>query len=68
MVKKWFDFLDARLELVIFFVLLIPIAGFGYWVFGGEAALKIPPESHDMGNNVICYTYRTGIDCLQVER
>lgn len=25
-------------------------------------------ETHDMPNGVICYTFNTSIDCLQVER
>ena len=36
------------------------------------AALKLsevqPITAHDMGDGIICYTFNTSIDCLQVDR
>jgi hypothetical protein len=37
-------------------------------IVGFKSTEVQPIHSSEMGNGVICYTFNTGIDCLQVEK
>lgn len=60
--KEYFTILIATAATAIATIILI--LGFRMLFLSDFSAI----ETHQMGNNVICYTYNSSIDCLQVEK
>jgi len=53
--------------IIAFTSVLIIVIGFSLWL-GFKSTEVQPIRTTNMDNGVICYTFNTSIDCLQVER
>jgi len=56
-------------DMIIFFgasfFILYGLINIGIFFEERESQI-ISPQAHDMGDGVTCYTYKMGIDCLEV--